>query len=118
MADRRLHQAARNLSLPQLRAALAASQVKFESAQNSRDHKMKGVRWLFGAAGVSGTLYTFEKLQPGANAGDALRGAVVGIIPGAMALAHFFCSWLCARQSGSVGMQASRPTYRAASRRF
>lgn len=40
MADRRLQQAGRNLSLPQLRAALAASQAKFESLQNSRDQSM------------------------------------------------------------------------------
>jgi len=39
-AQRRLHQAVRNVSLPQLRAALAASRAKFESLQNSRDQLM------------------------------------------------------------------------------
>jgi exodeoxyribonuclease VII large subunit len=40
-AQRRLHEAARNVSLPQLRSTLAASRAKFESLQNSRDQLMK-----------------------------------------------------------------------------
>jgi exodeoxyribonuclease VII large subunit len=36
-AHRRLHEATRNVSLPQLRSALAASRAKFESLNNSRD---------------------------------------------------------------------------------
>jgi hypothetical protein len=89
---------------------------------NSRDHMMKGVRWLFGSAGLSGTLYTYGRLQPAADPVDALRGALVGLIPGAIALAHFFCSWLCARQpqsNGTTGTTVSRrPVYRTAGRRF
>jgi len=39
-ATRRWHQATRSVSLPQLRSVLAASRVKFESWQNSRDQLM------------------------------------------------------------------------------
>jgi TRAP-type uncharacterized transport system fused permease subunit len=81
---------------------------------DSRDHAMKGIRWLFGGLGLSGALYGYESLQPVIDSGEALRGAVVGIIPGAIGLAHLLCSLLCSRRNTREG---SPSLYRAAGRR-
>jgi hypothetical protein len=84
-----------------------------------REHAMKGVRWLFGSVGLSSALYGYQTLQPAADPSDALRGAIVGIIPGAIALAHFLCSWICSRQQAAPAPTApSRQVYRVARRRF
>ena len=85
---------------------------------DSREHFMKGVRWLFGSAGLSGALYGYERLEPVADPSDAVRAALLGIIPGALALAHFLCSWFCARQQQSDASTPQRPLYRVARRRF
>src|SRR3954462_7054100 len=84
-----------------------------------REHAMKGVRWLFGSAGLSSAMYGYQTLQPAADHLDAVRGALVGILPGAMALAHFLCSWICSREQAAPAAPAtSRQVYRVARRRF
>jgi len=82
-----------------------------------REHAMKGVRWLFGSVGLSSALYGYQSLQPAADPGDALRGALVGIVPGAIALGHFLCSWICSRQQ-TPASGPTRQVYRVARRRF
>ena len=53
-AHRRWHEAARNVSLPQLRSLLAATRAHFESLNNSRDNAMRtqieAARQKFGLA--------------------------------------------------------------------
>jgi hypothetical protein len=84
-----------------------------------REHTMKGVRWLFGSVGLSSAMYGYQTLQPAADHLDALRSALVGVIPGAMALAHFLCSWICSRgQAPASSAPAARQVYRVARRRF
>jgi hypothetical protein len=91
--------------------------AKQKPKPDSRDHLMKGIRWLFGSAGLSGALYGYESLHQVVDSTDPLSGALIGIIPGAMALAHFLCSWLCKRtEQSTAGSMTSRPAYRAASR--
>jgi hypothetical protein len=85
---------------------------------DAREHAMKGVRWLFGSVGLSSALYGYQTLQPSADPSEGLRGALVGIIPGAIALAHFLCSWICSRQQTPAAPAPSRPMYRVARRRF
>jgi hypothetical protein len=83
-----------------------------------REHKMKGVRWLAGSVGLSTALYGYGSLQPTADPADALRGALVGIVPAAIALGHFLCSWICSKQPTTTTAVPSRPVYRVARRRF
>jgi len=91
----------------------------FRPRQESREHLLSGLRWLFGAAGVSGAMYGYENLQPVADAGDAISGALIGLIPGAIGLAHLLFSWLCSRRHRSAPMAASPGTiYRALQRRY
>ena len=102
-----------------LHYAGVAPHVWAKPAHDSRDHLMKGVRWLFGSLGLSGAMYGYQRLEPVADPSDALRGALIGVIPGALALAHFLCSWICARQQQSpTASTQSRPLYRVARRRF
>ena len=63
--------------------------------QDSRDHLLRGLRWLFGAAGISGALYGYESLQPTAATLDAWRAALAGVLPAAIGLAHLIFSWIC-----------------------
>ncbi len=67
---------------------------------DSREHLLCGLRWLFGAAGISGTMYGFQRLQPAdaTDAFSALRGALVGLLPALIGLAHLLFSWLCSRR--------------------
>jgi hypothetical protein len=91
--------------------------AKQKRKPDSRDHLMKGIRWLFGSAGLSGALYSYESLHQAADSTGPLSGALIGLIPGAMALAHFLCSWLCKRtEQSTAGSMTSRPAYRSASR--
>jgi hypothetical protein len=49
--------------------------------QDSRDHLLSGLRWLFAALGVSSAMYGYESLQPAATQVDAMSGALIGLIP-------------------------------------
>jgi hypothetical protein len=87
---------------------------------DSQDHLLRGLRWLFGGAGLSGALYTIGSLQPVADESSALRGAFIGLIPGALGLAHLLFSWFCRRATArqQEAALASRMVYRAAARRY
>jgi hypothetical protein len=58
----------------------------------SRDHLLKGLRWLFGAAGLSLALFTFGSLQPDGDPTTGLRASLAGIVPALIGLAHFLFS--------------------------
>jgi hypothetical protein len=87
-------------------------------ATDSRDHLLCGLRWLFGGLGVSGALYTYGSVEPVADVGDAIRGALIGIVPAAIGLAHLIFSWLRRRQEKKEELPlTSRMVYRAVARR-
>jgi hypothetical protein len=90
----------------------------FKPRQESRDHLLSGLRWLFGATGVSGAMYGYQSLQPVADAGDAVRGALIGVIPGAIGLAHLLFSFVCSRRKTSAPVAAAGSIYRVAGRRY
>jgi TRAP-type uncharacterized transport system fused permease subunit len=64
----------------------------------SRDHLLSGLRWLFGATGASGAMYGYQSMQPVSDAGAAASAALIGLIPGAIGLAHLLFSWICSRR--------------------
>jgi len=85
---------------------------------DSHDHLMRGLRWLFGGLGVSGALYTYGSVEPVADGGEAIRGALVGLIPGAIGIANLVCAWLCRRKESNQDPFPSRMDYRAVARRY
>jgi drug/metabolite transporter (DMT)-like permease len=88
-------------------------------AADSQDHLLRGLRWLFGGVGVSGALYTYGSIEPVADTGAAIRGALIGLIPGALGLAHLLFSWFCKRaHDRQQDALSSRMVYRAAARRY
>lgn len=102
-----------------LHYAGVSPQALVRPKHDPREHTMKGVRWLFGSVGLSSAMYGYQTLQPGADHLDALRSALVGVIPGAIALAHFLCSWICSRgQAPAASAPTARQFYRVARRRF
>jgi hypothetical protein len=91
----------------------------FRPRQESREHLLRGLRWTFGGAGVSGAMYGYQNLQPVADAGDAVSAALVGIIPGAIGLAHLLFSFLCSRRRTTAPLAAAPgPLYRVVQRRY
>ena len=64
---------------------------------DARDHLLSGLRWTLGGVGVSSAMYGYESIQPVADASSALGGALIGLIPSAIGLAHLLFSWLCSR---------------------
>jgi hypothetical protein len=90
----------------------------FKPRQESREHLLSGLRWLFGATGVSSAMYGYQTLQPVADAGDAVRGALIGIIPGAIGLAHLLFSFLCSRRRTATPAAPAGTLYRVAARRY
>ena len=88
--------------------------------QDAHDHLLRGLRWLFGAAGVSTAMYGYAEMQPANAVTDALKGVLLGIIPGAIGLAHLLFSWICKLRSNVATRThvGSGGYYRAASRRY
>jgi len=68
--------------------------------QDAQEHLLRGLRWLFGAAGISGAMYGYAEMQPANAVTDALKGVLLGLIPGAIGLAHLLFSWICKLRSG------------------
>jgi hypothetical protein len=90
----------------------------FMPRQESREHLLSGLRWLFGATGISGAMYGYESLQPVADAGSAVGAALIGLIPGAIGLAHLLFSFLCRRRTSAPIAAAPGTLYRVAQRRY
>ena len=82
--------------------------------RDSRDHLLSGLRWLFGATGVSGAMYGYQSLQPVADAGMAVSAALIGLIPGAIGLAHLLFSLICSRRQAVAPLIPGVGTYRVA----
>ena len=100
-------------------AGVSRDVFKKQHTADSQDHLLRGLRWLFGGVGVSGALYTYGSIEPVADAGAAVRGALIGLIPGAMGLAHLLFSWFCKRaHNKQQDALSSRMVYRAAARRY
>ena len=87
--------------------------------REAQDHLLRGLRWLFGAGGVSGAMYAYASLQPAGTILDGLKGALLGLIPGAIGLAHLLFSFICKlrNRTTSTRMPPVPGYYRAASRR-
>jgi hypothetical protein len=93
-----------------------AQEVLTQPAQDPRDHLLRGLRWLFGAAGLSSAMYGYESMQPAVAPDAALSGALIGLIPGALGLAHLLFSWLSSRRSRPAASMRPNGLYRAAAR--
>jgi hypothetical protein len=114
-----LHQERMASLIKGLHYAGVAREVFRPKPPESRQHLLSGLRWLFGATGVSGALYGYESLQPVADAGDAVSAALIGLIPGAIGLAHLLFSLICSRRKISAPIAAAPgQIYRVAGRRF
>jgi hypothetical protein len=68
-----------------------------------RDQVLRGLRWLFGAAGLSSALYAYAVMQPSADPTSAARSALAGVVPGSIGLAHLVC--------GAVARKWQRPNF-------
>ncbi len=109
-----------------LHYAGVAHDVLARPKADARDHLLSGLRWLFGAAGLSSAMYGYESMQPAATPDAGLCAALIGLIPGALGLAHLLFSWLSRKPAsgpvarpGNTYRVAYRPAvYRAAGRRF
>lgn len=87
-------------------------------ATDSHDHLLCGLRWLFGGLGVSGAMYGYGSIEPVADAADAIKGALIGIIPAFIGLAHLIFSWLARRREKKEELPlTTRMVYRAVARR-
>jgi hypothetical protein len=84
------------------------------TAEDARDHLLRGLRWLFGAVGLSSALYGYASMQPTATADAALGGALIGLLPGMLGLAHLLFSWLLRRRATPVAMARPAVGARAA----
>jgi hypothetical protein len=86
--------------------------------QDSRDHLLSGLRWLFAALGVSSARYGYESLQPAATQVDAMSGALIGLIPAGLGIAHLVFSRVSSRRPASplAVARSSAPAYRVAYR--
>jgi hypothetical protein len=116
-----LHQERMAALIKGLHYAGIARDVLVKPKPDSRDHMFSGLRWLFGAGAASGAMYGYESLQPVADAGAAMQGALIGIIPAAIGIAHMLFSWLCSRRASSGAASSGpyyRTVYRPAARRY
>ena len=111
-----LHQERMASLIKGLHYAGIARDVLVKPKPDSRDHMLSGLRWLFGAGAASSAMYGYETLQPVVDAGAAAQGALIGIIPGAIGLAHLLFSWLCSRRTSTSVAPSARPYYRTAYR--
>jgi hypothetical protein len=102
-----------------LHYAGVAHDVLARPRQDSRDHLLSGLRWLFGAFGISSAMYGYESLQPAATHLDAMSGALIGLIPAGLGIAHLVFSRMSARRpaSSAVMVRSGVPAYRVASYR-
>ena len=111
-----LHQERMATLIKGLHYAGVARDVFAPPKPDPRDHLLRGLRWLFGGAGVSGALYGYERLQPTADMSQAMTGALAGLVPVLIGLAHLLFSWICSHKSPG-GMTGTRALYRTAGRR-
>jgi hypothetical protein len=92
-----LHQERMASLIKGLHYAGVAREIFTPHKPDSRDHLLRGLRWMLGSAGLSGTMYGNAMLQETADPRSALMGALVGLIPAAIGLAHLLFAWLSSR---------------------
>lgn len=112
-----LHQERMAALIKGLHYAGVSRQLLNRRPHDAREHLLRGLRWLFGAAGISGAMYGYAALQPANELLDALRAALLGIIPGAIGLAHLLFSGICAWLRRAEARTPAAGYYRAVSRR-
>jgi hypothetical protein len=84
---------------------------------DARTHALRGLRWLFGGAGLSGALYASASMPPYVDPASATHAALAGIIPGAIGLAHLLFSFLCRNRQqqptllSAVSRNRQRPNF-------
>jgi hypothetical protein len=83
-----LHQERMATMVKGLHYAGVAKDIFSKPTADSRDYVLRGLRWLFGAAGLSSALYAYAVMQPSADATSAARGALAGIVPASIGLAY------------------------------
>jgi len=71
-----------------------------EPTANWRDHVLRGLRWLFGAAGLSSALYAYACMQPSTDPASAARAALAGVVPCSIGLAHLLCAVISRKWQG------------------
>jgi len=99
------------------RAGISREALRKKPA-DSRDHLLTGMRWLFTGLGVSGALYTYGSIEPVADAGSAVRGAMIGVVPAAVGIAHLIFAMASRRRERNQDPFPSRMAYRPVSRRY
>jgi hypothetical protein len=114
-----LHQERMASLIKGLHYAGVARDIFGKPKNDGREHVLRGLRWLLGAAGVSGAMYGQASLQPTFDWLGALRGALIGLIPGAIGLAHLIFAWISARRLRREQQQVvPGGLYRSAARRY
>jgi hypothetical protein len=85
---------------------------------DAQEHLLRGLRWLFGAGGVSGAMYGYAAMQPANAFTDAVKGVFLGLIPAAIGLAHLLFSFICSLRNRTPSVRTPvTGAYRAAGRR-
>jgi len=87
-----LHQERMATLVKGLHYAGVAKDIFSKPAADSRDHALRGLRWLFGAAGLSLALWAYASMQPAADPTEPVRAALAGVVPGSIGLAHLLFS--------------------------
>jgi len=87
-----LHQERMATLVKGLRYAGVAKDLFSKPTADSRDQALCGLCWLFGAAGLSLALYAYASMQPSADPTSAARGALAGVVPASIGLAHLLFS--------------------------
>jgi hypothetical protein len=85
---------------------------------DAHDHLLSGMRWLFTGLGVSGALYTYGSVEPVADTAEAVRGALIGVVPAAVGIAHLLFSMVLRKRDRNQDPFPSRLAYRPVSRRY
>jgi hypothetical protein len=111
-----LHQERMAAMIKGLHYAGVARDVFAKPKPDPRDHMLRGMRWMFGGAGLSGALYGYETLQAVPDPTNAVQGLLAGLIPALIGLAHLIFSWICSRHSAPPAVTGGY--YRAVGRRY
>lgn len=105
-----LHQERMASLVKGLHYAGVAHDIFSKPRRDARSYLLSGLRWLFGAAGLSAALYGYSAMQPSADPTTAVRGALAGVVPGSIGLAHLvFSAFSRNRQRPNF---PARPSYR------
>ena|SRR5438093_4318474 len=83
-----------------LQYAGVAKDVFSKPTADWRDQMLRGLRWLFGGAGLSLACSAYASMEPSADPTSAARGALAGIVPVLIGLAHLLFSAMCRNRQG------------------